>query len=245
MTHILGILNITPDSFSDGGKYESKKAALAQAAQLFTDGATHIDVGAESTRPQAEPLTPAQEWARLTPILPQLLEEYGGLVSLDSYHPETVEKFLQLGGTIINDVSGFLHPRMRDLAAEYGAKCIVNHFPASTVHEVHELQIDSVAQVEDELMTRRKELLRAGVAQSQIVLDPGIGFGKTTALNHVLLEFAAVVPDMEVLIGFSKKRFLGEDRKEKEPNVIAAEKAIAAGAQWLRVHEPAWYGEVL
>lgn len=244
MAKIIGILNVTPDSFSDGGKYNETAAALKQARALFADGASLVDIGAESTKPGAAAVEPNQEWARMSDFWEGIKADKNLSLtdfSLDTRHAFTARKFLELGGTIINDVSGFQDQAMIDLAAEFRAICIINHFPGRTVAEVHEQKISSINQVHDELLFKAEVLVTAGIAREAIILDPGIGFGKTPDLNYQLLQFAKVIPAFSVLIGHSKKRFLGEHRFEKTVNQQAGKKAIESGAAYLRVHEPSWY----
>jgi len=244
MTQLIGILNITPDSFSDGGKFNSTEGALTQAQALFARGASIVDVGAESTKPGAQAVNPDEEWGRMAAFWRAVNDAEGLEIenfSLDTRNPATAEKFLQMGGKIINDVSGFQNRAMVELAAQFGATCIVNHFPGATPEEVHTQNINDIAEVKTDLLFAAEVLVTAGVNREQIILDPGIGFGKTPELNIMLLNFAAIVPDWPVLIGHSKKRFLGDDRFEKEPNVKAAQTAMAAGAAFLRVHDPTWY----
>ena len=233
---LFGILNVTPDSFSDGGLFFNTEKALEHAKQLFVDGADYIDVGGESTRPNASSITPEKEWGRVGEIVEALIQKYPGKVSLDTRNVETAEKFLALGGTILNDVSGFQNPAMRELAPKF-KKIIVMHFPGKTVEEVHKQQIDSVDQVREELLKRKKELIQAGVKAENIILDPGIGFGKTMECNRALLKFAEILPEESVLIGHSRKRFLGEHRFDVDCNREAGKIAIAAGAEYLRVHD--------
>ncbi len=237
MTKYFAILNITPDSFSDGGKYIKTEDALRQAEHLMAQGADFLDVGGESTRPGAETILPSEEWKRVESVLKVLLEKYPKRISLDTRNPETAQRFLEIGGTILNDVSGFQDPKMRELAAQYQPLCIINHFPGRSIEEVHTHQIDSVQRIKEDLLKRREALVSAGVLPSNIILDPGIGFGKTMACNARLLEFAREVPEEKVLIGHSRKRFLGENRFDPDVNQKAAEKAIQAGAAYLRVHE--------
>ena len=244
MAKIIGILNITPDSFSDGGKFNSTEEALAQARQLFNDGADLVDVGAVSTKPGSKTVQPEDEWARMESFW-EGVKHAGNLVmenfSLDTRHPQTARKFLELGGKIINDVTGFQNQSMIELAVEFKAVCIVNHFPGATVEEVHEQNISSIERVKEDLLARAESLVQQGIKREKIILDPGIGFGKTPDLNAQLLTFASEVPTFPVLIGHSKKRFLGNDRFEKTVNVQAAKMAVEAGAAYLRVHDPAWY----
>lgn len=244
MTHLIGILNVTPDSFSDGGKFNQSEAAMAQAHQLFESGAAWVDVGAESTRPGAETIDLETEWDRMKAFWEAVMSSETLDIknfTLDTRNPATAEKFLRLGGRVINDVSGFQDPDMVALAFKYGAFCIVNHFPGQTLAEVHEQKISTVDRVKIDLQKRATTLMEQGIKQEAIILDPGIGFGKTSTLNKALLEFAKEVPDWPVLIGHSKKRFLGDDRYEKLPNQKAGQKAIASGAAYLRVHDPEWY----
>lgn len=246
MTQLVGILNITPDSFSDGGKYFDPADALAQAERLFNDGASIVDVGAESTRPGATPLTADQEWERLDTVLPALLVRYPGKISLDTHHPETAEKALSLGDVIINDVTGMSSPAMVKVVAHHNARCVVSHLPGSDIQAAHKLQpVDDVQEVLRDLRAKAELLIQSGVSKDHIILDPGIGFGKTPGLNGALLKFSELVPDYPVMIGYSRKRFLGEDRMRIEPNLKAGRIAIAAGAAYIRVHDVAAHRALL
>lgn len=247
---LVGILNVTPDSFSDGGKYFDPKNAIAQARQLFADGAALIDVGAESTNPWSKPLSPTEEWQRLEHVLTVLVKEFPGKISVDTYHSQTARKALELEVSIINDVTMFRDPAMVNLAAKYGGKAryIVSHLSpkAKTIADAHKnMPTTTVQEVEDELLAKYKELVGRGVPAQNIILDPGIGFGKTPQLNPQLLEFARYVPGHSVMIGYSRKRFLGEHRMDIEPNLEAAKTAIAAGAKYLRVHDVASHKKLL
>ena len=240
---IFGILNVTPDSFSDGGRFNELEAALIQTEDLFSAGADFIDVGAESTRPGARELSADEEWGRLEFFLDSCLRRNGNLrqFSLDTRKPELARKFLKMGGQIINNVSGFQDPEMIEVVAAYDAWAIVNHFPGRTITEVHEQKTYSINKIQDELLSKKNEMTLAGIDPEKIILDPGIGFGKTVELNWELLKFASLVPDEKVMIGHSKKRFLGDDRYKKTPNVEGAKVAIESGAWALRVHDPSWY----
>jgi dihydropteroate synthase len=237
---LFGILNVTPDSFSDGGQFVNTEEAVSHAAKLISEGADYIDIGGESTRPGAEVIDSQTEWGRVGEIVEQLIKLFPGRISLDTRNVATAEKFLALGGTILNDVSGFQNPEMRALASKF-EKIILMHFPGKTVDEVHAQQIDSVTQVRDELLQRKDELMHAGVSSSSIILDPGIGFGKTMECNWALLKFAELLPNEKVLIGHSRKRFLGEHRFESDCNNEAGRIAISSGASYLRVHEMGTY----
>jgi dihydropteroate synthase len=205
-------------------------------------------VGAEATNPYVKPLSWQTEWKRLQALLPALLKAFPGKISLDTYHPETAAKALEIGTVIINDVTTFRDRQMIDLAVKHQTVCIVSHIPfsaRSTANAHKNVTMDSVASVTAELLQRRNEMIQAGVKAENIILDPGIGFGKTMELNQKLVEFAREVPGIPVLIGYSRKRFLGEKRFEIEPNLAAARQAIATKAQYLRVHDVAAHRQLL
>lgn len=240
MTQIVGILNVTPDSFSDGGLYFDSQVAIAQAHQLFADGAAMVDIGAESTRPGATVLSDDEEWARLEPILRELLPSYPCRLSIDSYHPATIGRALDMGDVVVNDITGLQHHDMVGLVIERRPRVIISHLPASDAQTAHQQEpISSANRVRDELLATAEMLETAGVARDRIIIDPGIGFGKTMELNWELLKFAQLAPDYAVMIGHSRKRFLGEHRMEIEPNLAAAKIAIEHGAAYLRVHDVA------
>ncbi|HEX3568817.1 MAG TPA: dihydropteroate synthase [Candidatus Saccharimonadales bacterium] len=240
MIQLVGILNVTPDSFSDGGQFLDPERAVDRARHMFAEGAALVDVGAESTRPHATPLTPTEEWARLEPVLKPLLDEFPGKISLDSYHAETVRRALEVGSIIVNDVTGFHNPAMVDVVAEFKPTVIVSHLPGRDIQAAHaEQPVARIEQVRDDLLATAHVLEDKGLRRDQIILDPGIGFGKTMELNQQLLMFAEHVPDYAVMIGYSRKRFLGEHRMELEPNLAAGRIAIAHGAAYLRVHDVA------
>jgi dihydropteroate synthase len=254
----VGILNLSPNSI-DGG-VPNQRAALERAEQLFKDGASIVDVGGEATNPWADPITATEEWRRLEPVLTELVPRYPGLISVDTHHPQTVHKAAALGEIIINDVTTFRDPRMIEAALEVGALCIVSHLPdwvegdILLAHRSKDRLMDSAAEVKHEVLARVDKMLAAGIAEENIIVDPGIGFGKTSRLNWGLLSFAKVVRSFPVLIGHSQKRFLETDRttgkevpgakgqkNEDEMNIKAAKKAMATGARYLRVHKPAIY----
>jgi dihydropteroate synthase len=238
MTQLAGILNVTPDSFSDGGLYFDTESALKRAGQLLQDGATLVDIGAESTRPGAVALNSGEEWRRLKSILPPLIKKYPESISVDTYHPETAERALKIGRVTINDVTGMNNPNMIQVIKKYMPYCIVCHLPAEEVQLAHRSKLlTDIRVVVDDLMHRRKMLLEVGLNPDQIILDPGIGFGKTPELNYKLLRFAELVPGIKVMIGYSRKRFLGEHRMDLATNLAAGRIAIKSGAAFLRVHD--------
>ncbi|HKR81498.1 MAG TPA: dihydropteroate synthase [Candidatus Saccharimonadales bacterium] len=248
---LVGILNVTPDSFSDGGLYEQTEAAVRHAEELFQDGASIVDIGAESTNPRSTAMAAAHEWERLQPVLAQLLPKYAGKISLDTYHPETMALAARAFGPhfIVNDVTGMNNLAMRQAIAQYGLRCIVSHLPARFGTDIQAAHKDAIMDDEQtvlrELLVRRGQLMALGVAKQDIILDPGIGFGKTMPLNRRLLGLAKLVPDSAVMIGYSRKRFLGEQRFELAPNLQAADVAVQAGAKYLRVHDVAAHAKHL
>ncbi len=246
MVQLVGILNITPDSFSDGGLFLSPAAAVKQAEQLLADGASLVDIGAESTRPGAEALSTEVEWQRLMPVLQRLWQTYPGQLSLDTYHPATVTRALDMGNFIINDVTGLNNPAMVDVIVKHQASCIVSHLPGSDIQSAHRgVLIDDIQEVTRVLLAKAGLLESKGLSRAQIILDPGIGFGKTPELNQSLLRFAVQVPAYQVMIGYSRKRFLGERRLELETNLAAGRIAIQSGAAFLRVHDVAGHRQLL
>jgi dihydropteroate synthase len=246
MVQLVGILNVTPDSFSDGNQFLEPAKAVEQAMKLFRDGAALIDIGAESTRPGAAKLTSDQEWQRLEPVLGELLKRFPGQLSVDTYHPETAEQALELGDVIINDVTGMNNPAMVEVVTRHGARCIVSQLPVADTQAAHDGELmDNQELIKDDLLAKASLLESRGLQRDRIILDPGIGFGKTPELNQKLLRFAEQLPDYKVMIGYSRKRFLGEHRMEIGPNLEAGQVAIAAGAAYLRVHDVAGHRRLL
>ncbi|MDQ5886174.1 MAG: dihydropteroate synthase [Patescibacteria group bacterium] len=250
-TEIFGILNVTSDSFSDGGKYLEPEVALARADLLFRDGASYVDVGAESTRPGATAVSHEVELQRLDPVIIALLKKYPGLISLDSYNPDTIEHYAEISPTFIaNDVTGFNNSRMMEVVARFNLRCVLSHFPKKHNQDIQAAhndpdKISSASQVLDESLSRKAEMIAAGIPEENIILDPGIGFGKTPELNRELIEFASLVPGQDVMIGYSKKSFLGKDRFEIGTNLEAGLLAIKSGARYLRVHDVAGHSIIL
>ncbi|MBP9738944.1 dihydropteroate synthase [Candidatus Saccharibacteria bacterium] len=239
---LIGILNYTPDSFSDGGRYNTPGKAMARTQEMFEQGASIVDVGAESTRPGAIPLTADEEWGRVVELLELIIPGYTGSISFDTHHPENVLRAAQIGSFILNDVTGFNNPLMIEAAAEIGCELISSHLPIQvgvdiqTGHQNADMQIDSVEQVLDQSLTQRDKLVAEGIRKEAIKLDPGIGFAKPK-LGWVLLKFGLLVPDHQVVIGYSKKKFLGPDRMELPVNLKAGAIAKESNAAYIRVHD--------
>lgn len=259
MTRVMGILNTTPDSFSDGGKYDDVAGALEHARQLIAEGADIIDIGGESTRPGADPVEPAEEQRRVLPVIEALLaEDLPAQLSLDTRHPETARAVLQAAGDqadelIINDVSGLLtHPEMPEVVAEFGCEVIITHNrgDAKTMQERTEYR-DLLDEVSTELLQIRQRYLDAGVVGDRIILDPGIGFAKTHPQNWELVRNLASFTGLgnRVLFGASRKGFLGTLLTETDGSQRPAHQrdtataalsllAAQAGCWAVRVHAP-------
>ncbi len=243
MTEIVGILNVTPDSFSDGGEFQEVEAALKRVGEMFHEGADIIDIGAESTRPGAMAISPDEEWARLEKLLEKLKEQYDpARFSLDTRHGSVAEQAVGLWSPeiIINDVTGLSDPHMIKIVAVNGLRVIVGHTPPvgdGDIAEVHTCKMTSIWEVRDQLITRYLQLLGGGIDQDKIIIDPGIGFGKSPTLNVELVEFAAITKDIPTMIGYSRKKFIGEKRDNPSVNASLGERAIRSGASYLRVHD--------
>ena len=251
----MGVLNVTPDSFSDGGRWVDPEAAVAHARELIAQGADIIDVGGESTRPGAQRVDADTEISRVLPVVRALLADTseGGssaIISVDTIHAATAEAAIDAGAHIINDVSGGLaDPAMHGLIARTGVVYVCQHWRGDpeTMDRLTDYPGGVVAGVEAELRERLAELDAAGVDRSQVVLDPGLGFAKTHAQSWELLAATSrLIADLgrPLLVGSSRKRFLAQAAEaEATPvqrdAVTAATTALAAaaGAWAVRVHE--------
>ena len=215
----LGILNITPDSFSDGGRHLAPAAAGEQAERLLAEGAEILDLGAESTRPGAAPVTPDEEWARLRPVLDLLSQDHGRIpLSLDTRHAEVAAKGLAHGVSILNDISGFSDPAMLGLAQESSCGLIAmrSRMLGGRLHmpEYGGGGTSSPLQAVEELRKVKERLLEAGIAADRILLDPGFGFGTVYSEDLALWQALQQLPEAldwpveRFCIGISRKRFL-------------------------------------
>jgi dihydropteroate synthase len=243
---LMGVLNLTPDSFSDGGSLAGSAQAVARARQMVDEGADLIDVGAESTRPGAPSVSVREELARLEPVVGALLG-CGVPISIDTRKPEVMRAMLALGADMINDVAGFRTPEAVDAIVDSRAACCVMHMlgDPATMQQAPSYR-DVVADVRDFLQARAGALVAAGVARERIVIDPGIGFGKTLAHNLQLLSSLDVLAadGLPVLAGVSRKSMIGALTgrvvSQRLAGSLAAMLAAAArGARILRVHDVA------
>jgi dihydropteroate synthase len=243
----MGILNLTPDSFSDGGAFARPEAALARALALVEEGAAIIDVGGESTRPGALPVSEAEERARVVPLIEALRERSEVLISIDTSKPSVMAAALRAGADMINDVRALSAPGAVELAAESRAAVCLMHMQGEprTMQQAPYYN-DVVAQVGQFLAERRLDCLAAGVAPDAIVLDPGLGFGKTLAHNLALLKGLpqlAALP-APLLVGVSRKSFIGkilgrEVHERLYGGLGLTALAVCFGARIIRAHDVA------
>lgn len=236
-TYVMGILNVTPDSFSDGGKYDSFEAAVKRAKEMEQQGADIIDIGGQSTRPGFQTISPQEEWDRIAQVVQVVAAQVNIPVSVDTFYPEVAVKALQAGAAIINDVSGF-GKEMLQAVADSGCGCIVMHPTGSQGGKITE-------EVKQFFLEKVEEAAACGISPSRLCFDPGIGFGKTYEEN---LELIAEVQKTKVegiayLMAASRKRVTGAPCgnppfEKRLPATIAAHTAaILGGADMIRVHD--------
>lgn len=244
---IMGIVNVTPDSFSDGGRFDDADSAIALGRALLAAGANIIDVGGESTRPGAGEVSIAEELDRVLPVVTALVSE-GAVVSIDTSKVEVARQALGAGAEIVNDVTGFRDPAMREMATEIQPGVVVMHM-AGTPRTMQDNPTydDVVAEVATYLVDRSVELERGGLARDRICVDPGIGFGKTTAHNLALLAHIPRLAGLgyPLMIGASRKGFIGSlldlDVASERDLATAVLSGLVTylGANAVRVHDVA------
>ena len=246
---IMGIVNVTPDSFSDGGAFLDPARAVDHALQLAADGAAILDIGGESTRPGAETVPVDEELERVIPVIRALAIETAAIISIDTRKPEVAEVAVAAGAQIWNDVSALtFSERSLDTAARLDCRLVLMHAqgdPKPMQHAPH--YDDVVAEVRDYLLTRTRVAEAAGVARERIFIDPGIGFGKTLDHNLALLSNlgAYTATDYPVLLGASRKRFIaaldrdGAAASRVGGSIAAALAGQAAGVRVVRAHDVA------
>ncbi|PZP31556.1 MAG: dihydropteroate synthase [Roseateles depolymerans] len=241
---VMGIVNVTPDSFSDGGRHDVPCAAIAHCERLVAAGADILDIGGESTRPGAPSVDAEAEWARIAPVLPAALA-LGVPVSIDTYKPEVMRRALDAGVDIINDVQALRRPGALAVVAGSGAGVCLMHMRGepATMAQLTDYE-DVVADVAAFLRERTAAAEAAGVARACIAWDPGYGFAKTAAQNLALLarQRELLADGLPLLVGWSRKRTLGEltgrpPEQRVAASVAAALRAVAEGARIVRVHD--------
>ena len=247
---IMGILNVTPDSFADGGRHNDFEAAVAHGLEMIAEGVDIIDIGGESTRPGADRVTEAEEIQRTIPVITELAK-HGAKISIDTMRASTAEAAVKAGAAIINDVSGGLSdPQMLQTAARLQLPYIAMHWRGQS-KDMNSMAIytDVVADVISELQERIKAALDAGILASNLIIDPGLGFAKDAQHNWEIIDAIDkfVAMGYPVLVGGSRKRFLGGDSPdEREQATIELTKRLATTGVWaVRVHSVKPHKEVL
>ncbi|MDR1852255.1 MAG: dihydropteroate synthase [Propionibacteriaceae bacterium] len=240
---VMGVLNVTPDSFSDGGEHFAADSAIAHGLKLWGEGADIVDVGGESTRPGSERPSSDEELRRVLPVIRALAQE-GVVLSVDTQRSEVACAAVEAGAKYINDVSGGLtDPQMLSAAAELGVTYIAQHWRGSEGKMSTEAKYDDVvAEVRGELQARADACLAAGIAPEKVILDPGLGFAKNAEHNWELLRRLDELPSYPLLIGASRKRFLaglaGEDTRKARDAATVAVSVLTAGKTWgVRTHQ--------
>lgn len=243
-TYVMGILNYTPDSFSDGGMFFSPEKALEHALKMQEQGADIIDIGANSTRPDAKILGASEEKERIIPALEAICSDVTAAVSVDTFYPACAKAALEAGADIINDVSGVFNPETAKLAAEYGAGYVVMHNPCGSAL-VSDYPDGVVAQLRKFFVDTLELASKFGLPKEQLCLDPGFGFGKSYEDNIEILRNLQWLKfkGIALLAAGSRKRFIGtasgeENPSLRDPGTVAANTAaIAGGADIIRVHD--------
>ena len=238
-TYIMGILNVTPDSFSDGGKFNCIEAALKQTEEMIAQGADIIDIGGESTRPNFEAVSVEEEIQRVVPIIKAIREKFDIPISIDTYKAETAREALKAGADIINDIWGFKKdPNMAKVAKEFDVPCILMHNRDNTDYDdiVHDVIMDLVESI--------NIALDAGVKRENIILDPGIGFAKTYEQNLIVMNNLEQINNLNfpILLGTSRKSMIGLTldlpvNERVEGTITTTVIGIMKGCKFIRVHD--------
>jgi len=246
-TAIVGIVNVTPDSFSDGARFLDPVKAVDLALRLANEGAEILDFGGESTRPGAEPVAADEEWRRVGPVLKALRPKIAAKISIDTYKPEIAAKALAAGADMVNDVTGLRDPRMIAIAAKERAPVVVMHMQGEPRTMQKEPRYgDVVAEILAFLEERTKAAMAGGIDRQAIVVDPGLGFGKRPEHNTEILrrlnEFRRL--GFPTMVGTSRKSFLGafgggDPGQRLEASLATAVLAVERGADLVRVHDVA------
>ena len=243
--HVMGIVNVTPDSFSDGGKFAQKNRAIDHALTLIEEGADILDIGGESTRPNATPVSLQEELDRVIPVIEGLTGQINIPISIDTYKPQVMQAAISAGASIVNDIRALQESRALEIvaASDLGV-CLMHMQGMPQTMQVNPQYADVLAEVKMFLQQRLQECESAGVARSRVVLDPGFGFGKTRAHNITLIQHLASFSSLgqPLLVGLSRKSVLGQmtgnDVDARLYASIAASVISAmVGANIMRVHD--------
>lgn len=243
--HVMGIVNVTPDSFSDGGRYASTEKAIAHALQLVEDGADILDIGGESTRPGATPVGLDEELSRVIPVIEGLVNTAGVALSIDTYKPEVMRAAIDAGIDIVNDVLALQGAGALELVAQSQVGVCLMHMQGTPQTMQQDPRYDDVAAEVLAFLQQRLDAAKlAGIAAERIVLDPGFGFGKRTVHNIALLQQLSSLASLgcPLLVGLSRKsvlgQLLGSDADERlHASIAASVIAVMKGANIVRVHD--------
>jgi len=247
-TWIMGVINITPDSFSDGGLYFDQDKAVERGLQLREEGSDIIDIGGESSRPGSESISQEEELRRVIPVISALREKTESLISIDTTKSEVARAALDAGANIINDISSFnSDPKMLSLAAQYDVPVILMHMKGKPkTMQVNPFYKDLLLEVKSFLKKKLEVAQMAGIKKEKIIIDPGIGFGKRFEDNLVLINNLHFFEELDcpILIGISRKSFIGKilgspPQERLEGTIASAILSIVHGAHILRVHDVA------
>ena len=246
-TYIMGILNVTPDSFSDGGRYFDKSDAIKRAIQMVEDGADIIDIGGESTRPGSQPLAIEEELRRTLPVIEALTKEIDTPISIDTYKSEVAKRALDAGAAMVNDISGLrFDPEMPKVVSAYKVPVVIMHIKGTPKDmQKNPVYKALIPEIMDYLRDSIRSAKESGIAEDLIIIDPGIGFGKTFENNleiiHNLYNFTLL--EKPLLVGPSRKAFIGKilgeaPAKERlEGTAAAIAISVINGANIIRVHD--------
>jgi dihydropteroate synthase len=242
---IMGIINLSPDSFYPDSRVPSVSAALKVAERMIEEGADYLDVGAESSRPGAKPISEEEELSIILPVISQLCQRLSVSASVDTYKPNVAQKVLEAGASIINDITGLRYPEMASIIAEYDAGVIIMHMRGSPENMQEDLHYDDcVGEIKQFLEQGIQTAESAGIASDRIWVDPGIGFGKTVKQNLEILAHLDSLATLQkpILLGTSRKSFIGKIldlpvAERLEGSLATAVIGIMKGAQILRVHD--------
>lgn len=243
--HVMGIVNVTPDSFSDGGKYESTEKAVEHALQLVLDGADILDIGGESTRPGATPVSLDEELKRVVPVIEKLSKMAGVPLSIDTYKPEVMRAAIATGADIVNDVRALQEPGALEIVSKSKVGVCLMHMQGTPqTMQANPQYDDVVAEVKTFLSERLSTANKAGIALDRIVLDPGFGFGKRTEHNIALLQNLQSIAELgrPLLVGLSRKSVLGQivggdEYVRLHASIAASVISVMKGARIVRVHD--------
>ncbi len=238
-TYVMGILNVTPDSFSDGGKYDGIEKALAHAKQMLEEGVDIIDVGGESTRPGHTKISDEEEIQRVVPVISALKARYDVPVSIDTYKSAVAKAAIEAGADLVNDIWGFKYdPKMAPLVAKTGVACCLMHNGDTTEYE------DFLTDFMEDMRESVKIAREAGVAEDKIILDPGVGFAKTYEMNLEIINRMEIMQELgyPILLGTSRKSVIGLTldlpvTEREEGTLVTTVFGVEKGAAFVRVHD--------